>query len=185
MIKYAALLLFMLSPVWHCVPDVQQDPLRARDSMVYMVVIDALDDADDAHVVVLDSTAQFALPDGASRPGAQAVGDSFPPDLVAKLVEQSRQRRPSATLPLRNRTLITRTQLAEIFRGGWPAFHSRYPFASGFLSLSPVVWSATGTTALVYFEWSCGELCGAGALLLVERTREEWRIIRDWTFWQS
>lgn len=184
-IKYAALLLSMLSPVWHCVPDVPQGPLRARDSMVYMILIDALVDEENPHMVVEDSTAQFALRDDTF---AQAVDDSFPPNLVAKLVERSRQPRLSATLPLRNRTLITRAKRAEIFRegpDGWTDFYSRYPTARGLLSLSPVVWSATGTTALVYFTWSCGGLCGAGALLLVEHTRGEWRITHGQTFWRS
>lgn len=186
--KFTPLLAFMLVSAWHDVSHAQQDPLRARDSMVYLVLIDALSDSKNPHFVLLDSTVRFALPDGESARASQAMNDSFPPDLVAKLVEQSRQPRSSATLPLGNRTLITRAQLTEIFRkgpDGWSDFYSRYPDARGSLRLSPVVWSSTGNTALLYFEWSCGGLCGGAALLLVERTWGKWRITRSRTFWVS
>jgi hypothetical protein len=66
--------------------------------------------------------------------------------------------------------LIDSTQLHSLFKNGsWPAFYRRFPGSSGFLGLSRVGFSGDGKQALLYVSNKCGELCGGGMYVVMER----------------
>lgn len=51
-------------------------------------------------------------------------------------------------------------------------------FGNTVVRLSQVVFSADSTTALAYFNFTCGSLCGAGTLLRLQRSRSGAWVIR-------
>jgi hypothetical protein len=141
-------------------------------------------------VVVAESTLAFRLYDGFT-PALLQRQDSIPAPLIERLMAASVRRTPTAALPLpRPLHVLTKAEFAEIFRGGpgvgWEEFYRRFPVARLYFALSPVVLSADGAQALVYFERHCGGLCGEGTLVWLRRVPGgAWAVRRTRTFWVS
>lgn len=81
-------------------------------------------------------------------------------------------------------------ELREIFRAGpgegWVEFARRFPGARRYAAFSPVAYAADGRSALVYYEYHCGGLCGAGHLVFLERQADDrWRVTVALQTWVS
>jgi hypothetical protein len=142
-------------------------------------------------VLLLDSALVYELPGPESVPEWRAQFDSIPAELTRKLAAASTPRRLVARthFPRPLRTLSER-DLAELFaadgRDGWQRFAERYPRHRSFLSMSPIVLSDDGRSALLYYEVHCGSLCGSGNLLWLMRTDDgQWQVKRSLLHWIS
>ena len=82
--------------------------------------------------------------------------------------------------------LVDSTQLDSIFKNGsWPAFYKRFPGSTGNLGFSRVGFSADGTQALFYASNRCGELCGGGEYVVMDRREGRWVIEKEIQMWIS
>ena len=67
----------------------------------------------------------------------------------------------------------------------WQEFHEKYPGANGMLSFSRIGFNGDHTQAIVYFDHTCGSLCGEGGWLLYRKTNGYWRQAGKGTRWFS
>lgn len=67
---------------------------------------------------------------------------------------------------------------------GWEGFESEFG-ARSYLSISRPAYSPDRQHALVSLGSHCGELCGSGHLIELERTSNGWRIVRSVGTWIS
>jgi hypothetical protein len=82
--------------------------------------------------------------------------------------------------------LIDSTQIDFIFKNrSWPAFYKRFPDSPGIVKLSRVGFSADGTQALFCASHTCGELCGGGWYMVMEKRGGHWVIEREIEMWMS
>ena len=58
-------------------------------------------------------------------------------------------------------------------------------FATGMFSLSEILFDKTHQHAVVSYAFDCGELCGNGRILLLEKTGEGWKIKKTCGEWVS
>lgn len=106
--------------------------------------------------------------------------------------------RPLAVAFLRNDRVRKEAELLDRFkplgvavaglseRGrAWSALRRRFPHADAFLEFSRVAFTNAGTDALVYVEFTTGDLNGRGALVWVKRTGSHWRVHRTTNLWTS
>jgi hypothetical protein len=151
------------------------------DAAVYAAVLDsayrgALPDT----LVLEDSTAVFHARDGTSVWSREHL-DSVPGELVSALARLSARPRPSGSLALpRPIRVFTEADLVGPSRAACDAardeFTRRYPRAQGYLSLSPIGYSADRTQALVYSERGDGGCHRSGvAVWLVRDGGGAWR----------
>ena len=82
--------------------------------------------------------------------------------------------------------LVDSTQLDSRFKnGGWPAYYKRFPGSPGVLGFSRVGFSADGMQALFFASGECGELCGSGGYVVMERRGGRWVIDKEIETWIS
>ena len=84
--------------------------------------------------------------------------------------------------------LVDSAQLESFFkRGGvdWVAFYKRFPGSPGIMTFSRVGFSEDGTQALFYLSNHCGELCGGGMYVVMEKRNGTWAIERELEMWIS
>ena len=65
----------------------------------------------------------------------------------------------------------------------WQRFRQRFPGSRGWYALSPIRFENEGRTAIVYYEWHCGFLCGEGGALTLTLDGTTWRVTdkrRSW-----
>lgn len=87
-------------------------------------------------------------------------------------------------------TLLTTTKLNSIFstkdRGiNWENFYKQYPHAPGYNLISKIKYNSTNDLALVYIENYCGRLCGSGYLILLQRQKDNWKVVNTDLMWVS
>lgn len=94
-----------------------------------------------------------------------------------------------ATLPLvGGMTHITPRELDALPKDEhyWEVFHARFPGVSGVTSTSGVGIGKDGRQALLTVDHSCGGICGAGHVVLLERDDDgKWRVKRARMTWVS
>ena len=84
--------------------------------------------------------------------------------------------------------LVSSAQLEPIFCkhcGFWPAYYRRFPGSPGILTFSRVGFSADGTQALFYLSNHCGDLCGTGLYVVMEKHGGRWTIEKEIEMWIS
>jgi len=82
--------------------------------------------------------------------------------------------------------LVDSTQIDSVFKnGGWHAYYERFPGSPGILGFSRVGFSADGAQALFFMSNSCGELCGGGEYVVMERRDGRWVIEKEIQTWMS
>ncbi len=140
-----------------------------------------------APIMVAESTVEFRAPAGV--PVTWQEFERVPVGLPARLEALSQAPRPSATLPLPKPVLVlTRAESEQIRqaqpRAWWTEFARRYPGQHGVLAFSPIAFSADSTSALVEFVSNCGDGCGGGQLVWLERrSGERWAVRHVYTLW--
>lgn len=91
-------------------------------------------------------------------------------------------------------SLISDKHLAKVFPNKndwdklteqWAAFDRLYPDSAGYNSFSRVGYDKTSRFALVYFVNWCGQLCGTGSYLLVEKGPVGWVVKEAAGIWIS
>ena len=83
--------------------------------------------------------------------------------------------------------LVDSTQLDAIFKksGWWPAYYKQFPGSQSILTFSRVGFSAGGTEALFYLSNRCGDLCGTGEYVVMEKRDGRWVIGKEIEMWIS
>ena len=67
----------------------------------------------------------------------------------------------------------------------WEEFEKLYPGSRVAFGVSQVAFNADGTAALVYWDYICGGLCGAGLLTQMKLIDDEWVIVKTLGLWIS
>lgn len=142
--------------------------------------------------LVQDSTLRVRLPSNvaANSPVGPAL-DSIPLPLRKALEEANLGKLPATTMGLPNGVrIVTSDTLNGFFRqgisGGWDAFRRSMPSEPGYLQLGIPAFSPDSTTALLYFEYHCGPLCGSGRLVHLTRdAKRTWRVKNSIVLWLS
>jgi hypothetical protein len=67
----------------------------------------------------------------------------------------------------------------------WTKFYSKYPDSGGYIWLSNVGFNKARSQALVYHVHWCGELCGTGFYVLLNRPGNEWKVEKAEMIWIS
>jgi hypothetical protein len=69
--------------------------------------------------------------------------------------------------------------------GGWIEFARRFPRAKRYSAFSRIAYSPDALTALMYYEYHCGGLCGGGDMVVVVREGDRWRAKQILNLWIS
>lgn len=67
----------------------------------------------------------------------------------------------------------------------WQIFHRTFANATGSVTLSAIGYNRDGTAALLHVSYACGPLCGAGHLVLLQRTPTGWHLHKIYRTWAS
>jgi hypothetical protein len=155
---------------------------------IYRVVLDSLArEPAVAPMVVAESTVVFRAPAG--TPVTWQEFERVPAGLPARLEALSQTPRSSAALPLPRPILVlTRAESEQIRqaqpRAWWAEFARRYPTQHAVLAFSPIAFSNDSASALVEFVSNCGDSCGGGQLVWMERrSGGVWVVRRTYTLW--
>jgi hypothetical protein len=86
--------------------------------------------------------------------------------------------------------LAEEARLSRTFAGGadaaaWNRFGVEFDGARPLVSLSGVGWDPASKQALVIVETRCGPLCGAGFVILLQRTGNSWTRLDEAVLWVS
>jgi hypothetical protein len=84
--------------------------------------------------------------------------------------------------------LVDESQLEPIFKKGggwWDAYYKQFPRAQGILTFSRVGFNSDGTQALLYYNNTCGGLCGAGEYVIMVKRDGRWSIATEIEMWVS
>jgi hypothetical protein len=67
----------------------------------------------------------------------------------------------------------------------WDGYYRDFPETGGIMGFSRVGYSSDGKTALVYYDVSCGGLCGAGYYVFLVKTGNSWNVVQSSMIWVS
>jgi hypothetical protein len=85
--------------------------------------------------------------------------------------------------------LLSKQSFEKMFRHdagrGWKLFYQRFPGTAGTFSFSKVTYSTTGDRAVVYRGVQRGGLNGNGALFVLEKIQNEWRLKYKFNVWYN
>lgn len=90
-----------------------------------------------------------------------------------------------------NVTIITKEEKSQIFSSNikgtsqWPGFYERFPDTQGILSLSRVGVSTDGMQALLYYGNVSAGCGGVGEIVLLEKSENQWTIVKVLGVWKS
>lgn len=162
------------------------------ERLVYAALLDSLVRGTTSDTLLLkDSTTVFQMPGDRTVRSWRVQFDSIPSELPQLLAAISGVRRASASLDVPRPTRsVSCAELNKIFENGpgegWQRFHESYPSQRQFIGLSSVAFSRDGESALVYYEYHCGGLCGGGnAVWLMHMPGGPWQIRKVLMFWVS
>jgi hypothetical protein len=142
-------------------------------------------------MVVIDQT--IAMPRVArSSTGRRDEFDAIPAALrlAASQVDPKRTAPLDSALFTPGTRLVSRSGVDAIFQAngldGWKEFARKYE-ADGYLSFSEVVFTPDQLDALVYYEASCGGLCGEGGYAWLHRDndRARWSLVKRIVSWMA
>jgi hypothetical protein len=181
-----------------------------QDLSVYSAVLDSVFPSRIPDtLLVIDSTLRFRMPLESNRPAASDSllspdryrfdglrrdwwrrYDAIPHGLVRRLEAVSLVRQPSSALRLpRPVYLLSKVELREIFSSqvtaGWIEFARRFPHSKRYSAFSKIAYSSDALTALMYYEYHCGGLCGGGDIVLLVREGGRWRVKQILNLWIS
>lgn len=155
---------------------------------IYRVVLDSLGGVSPtAAMVVAESTVVFQAPAG--TPVAWTDFANVPAGLPALLEALSRAPQASTSLPLPNRPIVLSRAESDAIRRAdprawWTEFARRYPTQRAVFAFSPIAFSGDSNSALLEVVRSCGDTCGGGYLVWLERRRTAtWTVRRMYPLW--
>jgi hypothetical protein len=113
--------------------------------------------------------------------------DAFAPrKLREELIIANRTPRPLDLSGMSGVDVARASEIRRMFATrGWDAFHERYPGSPGFVRTSQPVLSRDRRMALIVVAHHCGGLCGTGTLVLLARSGDGWRVLRQEGTWVS
>jgi len=114
------------------------------------------------------------------------------PTLKEEVAEDYRTRNKEplhlkAAFQLKQKYLVVDSnEIKKMFkRGGWGEFYKRYPDSGGFISVSRPGFNKEMDQALLFIEHRCGDLCGTGHYILLEKSGDTWKVIQQNLVWIS
>ncbi len=163
-------------------------PPTGTAARVYGAVLDSLVPAPaNSPMVVAESSVVFRAPAGV--PIMWPEYGKLPSELPLRLEQESQQPLPSARLSLPRPVLVlTRAEFDAIKasqpKAWWTEFARRYPGQRQVLAFSPIAFTRDSTVALMEFVFGCGDSCGGGHLVWLERgAGDRWMIRRVYPIW--
>jgi hypothetical protein len=89
-----------------------------------------------------------------------------------------------------NYLLVTDDELKSLAGGRelvlmWPTFYQKYGSDAALYGLSRVGFNPEHTQAFVYFWHACGDTCGSGSYVLLEKSDGTWREVKRMGLWLS
>ena len=162
-------------------PEVSGEPLTVEQQTIYRNFFSSYSNGSGATANVADTTMRFQ-PQDMDRQGCLKKLNLEPdPVKVHKLT--------SAALPGHGFVLVDaeagRAKVrandpeASIGQGKKIEDAVRQAFAAGLLSVSEIVFSQDHRYAVFQFDFSCGRLCGNGALVIYENDGGTWKAVRQ------
>jgi hypothetical protein len=128
--------------------------------------------------------------------GLQRVSPEVDRSTAVDFLFESQQRR-SAVLPLADLSPNLRViqplpsevrsffQTDEDLEAQWKKLREKYEDASSILRFSGIGFSSNFDQAVFVVSMSCGSLCGAGTLVLMQRKEEGWQVVKESGLWVS
>jgi len=169
-------------------PAVPQIDLEAERYAIYSLFLKKIVADESVKVLVVENQTR---PDTYSEdewtgmkvePGWQSVVDDYKTKNLQPAAVESRFKLPTTV------KFISAQEVDHFFGEGggwWKAFFQKYPKASGLVTFSNVGFNPEMTYSLVDVGYSCGGLCGNGALVLLVRKDGNWIIERHLITWVS
>jgi len=130
-------------------------PRAAFDTRVYAAALDTLVRPGET-IVLLDST---------RAPYAKSRGRPLPKIVL-----------PGRTLILAPWDALTTPNLSH--DDYWQRFHSRFPGAVAWCSMSKISYTLLGQRASLYADCGCGLLCGASQVITLVNEAGVWRVVK-------
>lgn len=151
-----------------------------------------LKDRDDKRQIVLLSQTSAAYP-----PGMASFTASTTPERTELLDAASTATKNDFDAKAKLNCDLTSTALGagvvfmspqekdELFSkaSGWKDFAQKYPNAAGFTIVSAIGFDTSHREALAYVGNSCGVLCGAGYVVLLEKKKDKWIAMETAKIW--
>lgn len=165
---------------------------ETEERAVYEALLSVPDEA--ASLVILDTTASYGGYADDPDEYYEYITENtagVSPELWVDFVAANEEQKPfPADLNSGGAyTLISRDELNAIFNSGdyskaWNTFRDTYD-ADAYGDYSRVGFSPAPNSALVYTGTHCGDLCGSGILILLEKQAGEWRTVSHVMTWIS
>ncbi len=174
------------TPPWEPLPEFDR---TAEERAVYAALIDA---PEDVRIVVVDTTAPITLfardPDHYYE-YVQENSSDISPELWEDFVTIGAQQIPFPPDLPDTYQRISQEELATIFNNTenqkpWETFQATYG-AFAYADYSRVGFSPDHRRALVYTGFHCGDLCGSGTLIVMQKEGGEWTRLGQVMTWIS
>ena len=82
--------------------------------------------------------------------------------------------------------LIDEKEIEKVFKdSAWEEFYKKYPNSGGLISLSRPGFNSGMNQALIYRQYWCDWLCGAGNYLLLKKSGDRWTVVKEHNVWVS
>ena len=85
---------------------------------------------------------------------------------------------------LTNVRIINQDEILCVLSFGWDDFDARYFGSDGFLQFGRPFVDSTGK-AIVEYSYYCGDICGNGFIVLLQREGDSWNIVKRAITWQA
>ena len=163
----------------------------AEEYAVYSAVIANMFQTKSKLLVIQDATATDFTEDN-SKQDDQYFRRMFP--TLAEGVVKDYKARNNEPVRLKDsfklnakHVLVDKQEIDKIFKGGgwWEEFYKRYPDSVGLIILSHVGFNSAMNEAMIYIQHSCGGLCGTGHYVLLQKSGDKWRVVKQNMVWVS
>jgi len=167
------------------------------DSAIYLAALSkvVLEDRGDKRQVVLLSHTSAAYPPGMAAFTASATPDKTELlDAASTATKNDFDAKAKLSCDLTTNAALSAgvvfmspNESDELFSktSGWKDFAAKYPSAPGFTIVSAIGFDASHHQALVYVGNSCGMLCGAGYVVLLEKKKDKWIAAKTAKIWNA
>ena len=189
--KYLKFLLIMLLACSLCACD-PTDDLIAHEQEVYNALLDHWDINSESPILIRANSIEFNHRDQIERTERFKYKEI---DLESTKASFYSINTTSSPLPLPDSEQVIvfpELEYKQIFENReqslttrWKQFHKKYPQPNGFISLSRTGFNSAANKALVYYQSSCGSLCGNGFMAYLERGPFGWKLVWLEHLWVS
>lgn len=179
-----------LGPISHA--KTTQADIQAEEYAVYSSLIETRYSCGSNGLVVINDATRIQVIDHSLSNDLEFVHQQIP-SIQQKMLDDfkalnSQSYRLSRNFNIKNRyALVGGEEFQEIFKSGvegWKIFRSKFPGSPGSISFSRVVLNPAMNEAFLYMSISCGESCGEGSYIILDKREGNWKIEKEAKVWQ-